>query len=220
MPAGVELVVTDSKCVQQLLATESDYILRPDQTFNGVPPKPVAIYFPREWRKLAKIDGRCFWIEGGFGAREPMVFLGSLRRPDGTSRLVAIKGAAQNAYQLLAMEQVLVLPHPRFYDEVPRHFVGAGGMANGLYRPATLKSGTVDPADPSHVVFKFDVYKYFDSSKVETTGIIDAYLQNDDSVVFQLRETPELAEMKVKLCRTNFPGTIPPGALKYSMPLP
>lgn len=217
MPGPVDLIVTDPVRAQQLIAAGTDYVPRCSWLGSPTPGTPVAIYSPPAWRALERIDGRCQWIRSPFWT-EPIAFLGSLRRPDGVSRLVVVRGASTNGYDLLCDVQVLVLPHPGLFDPLPPNVGGPAYAYSGLWMPATFRGGVVDPNDPSHVIFGFDV---FDVAGTRTaTGVIDAHLRDDDSLAFALRETPELTRLQVRLRRTRISGVIPQAFIEGPFALP
>lgn len=215
MPGAIDLVVTDPAEASRVLATDPDYVARAAKNLppGQLPGPPVALYAPRASRMLAPVDGRCAWIqEGGLGEHDPITFLGTLRRPDGAPRLVAIRGCATNAYDLLADTKLVVLPYPKVYDPRPPVTAFGGSFYGGWWKAAVLRGGVVDPRDPSHVIIEFDVYALSDSPSAtpQATGVLDRYLQDDDSITFQLRETAGLANLGVRLRRTNMkPAKLP-----------
>jgi hypothetical protein len=223
VPENVDLIVTDPKRVAELLATNPDYVPRTLRLgeiapIGGKPPPPVAYYSPRVWRKLEGIDGRCDALSNPRIGDESIAFLGTLRRPDGVDRLVVLRGADTNGHDLLAFTKALVLPRPNFRDPLPKRASGGMFAYSGLWCPARLRGGVADPADPSHVTFEFAVYD-FEGDGIKATGTIDAYLRNDDSISFKLRETPELAKLRVKIRRNSvISGVIPKPAMDGILP--
>jgi len=202
MPGPIDLVITDAARARGLLTADDDY----------EPKGTGCIYSPRAWRMLERADPRCFWISSAVddGA---IVFLGALRRPDGTWRLVVVRGANTNAYDLLAFTRVLVLPHPKPFEPFPGQVVSAGSCYSGRWRDAQLRGASHDPKDASHILLPFDVNPEIPGGgSLRATGLIDGYLQNDDSLSFRLRETPELSRLDVEFRRTNISGGIPSDA--------
>jgi hypothetical protein len=198
MPQSLDPCVTDPVVAQQLLASNPDY--KPYQNWAGA---VFAVYAPRAWRELEALDIRSFLIKDGSAG---ILFLGSLRRPDGTARLVVVSGSDTNGLELLWSTRALILPRPALTDSPPNRLSNVGGESfSGRAIPASILTGCSDPNDPSHVTFPFRVYDLDWSTNVGTrgnlaaTGILDGYLQNDDSLLFKLRQTPELSKLDVKL---------------------
>jgi hypothetical protein len=213
MPGPIELVITDPAKAQKVLAADPDFV--PINNGQG------ALYAPRALRNLIRYDVRWLAVLANRRGDEAIAFLGSRRRPDGAWRTVIVQGSVTNAHDMLWFTNVLVLPQPSVFDPIPT--LGHGPTYDKYYGrrpfiPAALRGGVVDPADPSHIVFQFDIYDLSGPSQnstppVEATGVIDAYLQNDDSLRFVLRETPELAKLDVNLHRTNIDGAVSPKAI-------
>lgn len=138
--------------------------------------------------------------------------MGSLRRPDGVSRLVVVQGSSTNALRLLRDIELLVLPHPGIADEPPPPRVGRQKFfsISEFFVPASLRGGKIDPNDPSHVTFDFVVHDFdvnFKLSGVRAKGTVDAYLENDDSLRFNLREDPEQSLRGVQLLQDTLRGS-------------
>jgi hypothetical protein len=202
MPQSADPSVTDPVLAQQLLASNPDY--KPYHNWDGA---VFAVYAPRVWRELTGLDPRTFWITDGFNSGDhAILFLGSRRRPDRTPRLVVVAGSKTNGLELLDSTYVLVLPHPAVTDSPPtRIHIVQGSDPNGRAISASILTGNSDSNDPSHVTFPFRVYDWDWSNNIAkrgnlvATGTLDAYLQNDDSLLFKLRQTPELSRLEVKL---------------------
>jgi hypothetical protein len=89
---------------------------------------------------------------------------------------------------------------------LPRPVAGGAFGYNGAFEPAEMRGGVADPNDPSHITFTV-VTGFSDQWAVgRFRGIIDAYLENDDSLSFELRYTPRLG---VSLGRDRISGVIP-----------
>jgi hypothetical protein len=145
--------------------------------------------------------------------------MGLLTRPDGVLRLVFVTGSHGNASDPLEDVFVLVLPQPHWLDPLPqptypttsRLIVGPGAMP----RMTRLKSGIVDPADRSHIIFPVDVLDQSfitvpgPAPKAIMTKTIDARLQNDDSMTFTIRDADQPSEVRTSARR--MPGN--PAAL-------
>jgi hypothetical protein len=200
MPTGVKLLVSDPQRVQQLLTNDPDYTPPVSGAWPPTTRPGAAVYVPLAWRKFAAMDGRSATLNGPVGSRA-IAFMGSLRRPDGVSRLVVVQGRGTNAHALLRDIELLVLPHPGITDEPPPPQVSREKFygISELVLPAALHAGQTDPNDPSHVVFEFVVRGGMNYDEVQAKGTLDAYFQNDDSLRFSLRDDPELSRRRVKL---------------------
>jgi hypothetical protein len=162
--------------------------------------QPALLYRPFAWQQLAKLDSRSNWIRG-WPVDKPIAFLGSMRRPDGQSRLVILQGCNVNGYDILYELQPLILPHPGLLESIPPPMGSPGTAYSGLWTPAQIDGGCPDPKDPTHLSFTLHT--------ATASGTIDAYLQNDDSFRFQIQPNPEF-ERRISLGRSSTKsGVIP-----------
>jgi hypothetical protein len=171
---GLERFVTDPTQVKSL-SSDPDYLV--DNKW--------AFYSPYAFRQLKNLDGRCNWL--GDPPSSPLAFLGTRNRPDGTSRLVAISGSMDNAYDLFGDMSVLVLPRPGPFQPIPEEAAGHGYAYDGPALRIDVQAGLPDPKDAAHITFAFVCYqlpRYASGGLLKTGGTIDAYLRNDDSVEF------------------------------------
>jgi hypothetical protein len=126
--------------------------------------------------------------------------MGTLHRPDGTPRLVVIVGFSGSTQQILEDASFYVAPIPKWFDGIPnKTFVQAGQLRfDGTSRATRLMSGVPDALNPTHIELRFEVGgmgNLFSNGPWTTTdsGTIDAYLQNDDSITFTLRNRDKLS---------------------------
>lgn len=217
MPADAPLWVSDPQEAAAVLATDSDYTayaLHPGGRTTPVPTTRPAVYVPRAFRELRDLDGRCRWLDRARFATSPIIFLGARSRPDGQTRLVVIDSAGENGYLLLHHTNVMVLPPPRLFDRPERLGFSPGHASAGFFIPASLRAAQPDPNDPTHLTIAFDVYSVhgmfgLPGEKRRTAeGIIDAYLQNDDSLRVTIREGSVVGEVAkdIRLGPTTLPG--------------
>jgi hypothetical protein len=196
MPANVKVMVDDPADVQRL-SNDADYV--PAKNFSG--PNPALFYRPNAWQQLVQLDSRTGWIRGWL-PEKPIAFLGSMRRPDGQSRLVILQGWSVNGYDILYDLQLLILPHPGLFDPIPPPMGTPGSAYSGLWTPARIDAARLDPNNPSHLSFTLHT--------VTASGTVDAYLQNDDSLRFQMQPNPEFDRTGISLGRTTTKsGVIP-----------
>jgi hypothetical protein len=201
---AMDVTIRDPARVNLVPTTNPDYVVytaTPPAMFTGNPPAPSAMYAPLPYRHLQLLDARLN-ITGGPGIA--VLFMGTLRRPDGTPRLVIVTGGSGVSSNLLAMTKTLVLPLPQWNDPLPPGRAAHLGMAMGFSGPppipTQLKTGVIDPTDPTHIVFEFIARPPVTGpaalrgpgtrpadNAVTGGGIIDAHLQNDDSLAFKLR---------------------------------
>lgn len=171
----------------------SEYVIR----VGGPAASPqFGFYLPVAYRVLNQYDSRLNLMSG----RETVAFMGVLKRPDGTPRLVIVNGGAGITADLLQGMAVLVLPIPGWTDPLPPRGINPPPISiTGIGLAATpvrWRSGVADTNDSSHIVFEFvvgppDSAFNFDKQQVKwevsERGTIDAHLQNDDSITFALR---------------------------------
>jgi hypothetical protein len=201
---AMEVVIRDPARVNLVPTTNPDYVVyaaAPPPMFTGNFPPPSTVYAPLPYRHLQLLDARLN-ITGGPGI--PVLFMGTLRRPDGTSRLVIVTGGSGVSSNILAMTETLVLPLPKWNDPLPPGSVTHLGMGMAFSGPppipTQLKTGAMDPMDATHIVFEFTARPPATSpaalrgpgtrpadNAITGGGIIDAHLQNDDSLAFTLR---------------------------------
>jgi hypothetical protein len=177
----MELIVSDTLRSQKLVATDSDYVL-----VGALP--AAAYYIPESFRELQKFDPRL-----NVAAVAPIAFMGTLRRPDGSPRLVVIHGARVEIDRLGETMDARVLPLPGIATSRP--------AADYLWRFPVYTSDqerhvveyrgiVIDPDDPSHLIVSYDLRKVVGpqfrrplSDEAIATGTLDAFLQDDDSLV-------------------------------------
>jgi hypothetical protein len=187
MPASsTDLILSDPAAISKALASDPNYFR---YAVPGTTASPVA-YWPTAYRELVKYDSRL----GASMMGDAVTFVGTMRRPDGTPRLVIVTGCSGYNQMLLNWISVRVLPIPSWFDSPPTLKLPTPSWVRSIDGPipipTRLKSGMRDPADASHIVFEFEKSSApFVSApwKVDATGVIDAHLQNDDSITFTLR---------------------------------
>jgi hypothetical protein len=192
MPAKpADLLVSDPAAIRKTLAANPDFIAVATRGAG-------AAYWPVAYRELSKVDPRLPPV--GLSG-DALAFMGTLHRPDGTVRFVAVTGCTGLTAGVLYDVSVRVIPTPAWRDPPPTLAVTGGRSGFGYSGPpptmTRLKSGTRDPKDPTHLIFEFEIGPRgsFAGSRrsatqpwiVEATGIIDAFLKNDDSMAFSLR---------------------------------
>lgn len=206
---ATDAVITDPVRAGTVPTTNPDYLVA------GSPQPQYAQYLPGAYRNLLSVDSR-LGMTGGIGT--PVIFMGTLKRPDGTPRLVIITGGHGESRQLVAATLVLVLPIPKFLDApppltgLPR--IGMGMAGSGPPPVFTqMRTGVADPYDPSHIAIEFTAAVPMLRSQTSASigastapgaiarsavfprvappagGMIDAYLKNDDSIEFTLRSS-------------------------------
>lgn len=185
----------------------------------------TAIFNPHVYRKLLQYDSR-LGITGG--ADQPVAFMGVLKRPDGTPRLVIASGGSGMTSSPLANTSIVVLPLPSWNDPLPpaaftRLPRGRGGYSGPPPTPSRLRSGVVDPSNPSHIVFEFEAGPQGRTTArplatsapatmptwtVSATGIIDAHLQNDDSISFTVRSFTGDRNVRIAAANARLVGDV------------
>lgn len=187
MPAAGELVVTDSATAASLIAHNPDYvdIKQSDST------QPTARYMPAAYRRLLDYDGSS-------GARasfsRPIIFLGTLRRPNGTERLLVISGYRAPRYNLTGSLQIQLF-RIGLFDTPPSRLdvplsINSEPITPRVSEWVEFRTGQIDPNDPSHLVIPFVILggqilaapQSNDRSKQTGEGSLDAYLDNEDSL--------------------------------------
>lgn len=190
MPAGINLVVDDPAEVQLLLGSNPDYVR------SKIAPSRLA-YSPITYRQLAKYDPRC---ELNLIEKEEIVFFGKLTRPDGVKRIVILKGAMLGFADLNAV----VLPIPRLLEPLPtattfQLSMGVWHMSDGP-DPVELRAAATDPNDPSHLIIQCVLGRpssesphHVTKAEIVAAGTMDAFLQNDDSLLIKMPQLPTRA---------------------------
>lgn len=197
-----------------------------------MPAVATAHYTPPSYQNLLSVDSRLDLIGG---KSTPVIFMGTLKRPDGTPRLVIITGGRGTSQKLLDGTRVLVLPIPKLLESPPpplgprTHEVGT--IYSGpppIY--TQMRTGRVDPNDRSRIAIEFtaepsmfyqlqlaDVLSSTTQSGVTSIslqpatnpapagGMIDAYLRNDDSIEFRPRSSLGLPDRRFNE-RSILPG--------------
>lgn len=197
MPESVELVVTDAEKIPQLLATNPDYVqfgTAPSANSQRTPlwtPEYSAVYIPLAFRRLAEVDPRVAVLKNDSPWRtlnSAVAFMGTRSRPDGTKRLIILRG---NDNRLVGGDSfgpahVVILPLPRILDpfpaQSPAYDRGVSIMifpANELLVEYQLFRAVSDASNPTHLVL------HYRDSEMRPIGCVDAYLQNDDTLLFK-----------------------------------
>jgi hypothetical protein len=157
MPINAEISIIGREA-SRLATTNPDYV--PYSPFKPVAStQPSASYNPIAFRELAKLDGRLRSMGYPDG---PVIFMGTVHRPDGKPRLVIITGGSErDCRYMLRNVGAAVLPLPRWFDPLPpasgTPLLRFGGGSGGPPEPAAYLSGMIDPRDPSHVVIPYVV---------------------------------------------------------------
>lgn len=146
-----------------LVAGNPDYL--PSSPFKPLDStQPAASYNPVAFRELIKLEGRLrsMYIPDG-----PIIFLGTLHRPDGDPRLVIITGGTEHDSRYM-MDSVgaAVLPPPGWFDPIPSagaSYLRLRGGSGPPPQPATYYTGTIDPRDASHVIISYAVSESIDA---------------------------------------------------------
>ncbi len=193
-PPGTVLVETDPVKARALLASNAEYV-DPVTYVPGGPrekairqvqtPQLWAEYLPKVWREYEQYNVMIATISSD----DAVVFLGERRTPLGSRRLVVIQGARQNA---LALPQQLAA-HAAVYEPATLFHEGQllwplrMSLNGGRFIDAFVSPGIADPKDPSHLSIKFAI-NLSDRGIPNRTGIIDVYLQDDNSLLFKVRD--------------------------------
>ncbi len=190
-PPGTVLFVWDWNRAQTLFTTNPEYF-HVAQYGPNVPPgiKPYApgpgaiakfaIYVPADLREFEKY---VYVANPLYGYGEP-VFLGARKRPDGRSRLVIIRGSTILAERFPDGIPAYVCAPPTLLHGVPPPTITAkqypspslAGQPNFI----NLMPGVADPVDQTHITIT-----------AQYGQIVDVYLQNDDTLTYALRKTPQ-----------------------------
>jgi hypothetical protein len=209
---AVDLIIDDPIAGQKAIKNDRDYS-------PMVAPSTGAGYTPEAFRALVRYDSRLLVSTGARGGVVP--FFGVLHRPDGTPRLVLVAGGQGITGSLLAFTQVVVLPIPKWTDAPPSGVYGpmttGFGYSGPPPTPTRFKTGVVDSNDPSHIVFEFEAGQrggFLRAAAASTqpwtvsaTGIIDAYLKNDDSITFSLRSFTG-TDPNIRVGQSSFSGDV------------
>lgn len=176
-------------------ASDRDYqVQRSLPSMPGEKPFDFAKFTPRVYRDLFAVDPR---LTSASRADSAIAFMGVLHRPDGLPRFVLVAGTGGDTTRILAEIDILVLPLPDWAESPPtikgrsvgRMYVGPGIPPLAI----RFRSGRTDSKDRSHIIFDCELYRgtnYLGPPfTMVGTGLIDAFLQNDDSIVFTLNNT-------------------------------
>jgi hypothetical protein len=197
MPSSpVELVVADPTPAD-FATTHPEYVVRsPVRPPADEATAPLALYLPNVYRQLRAIDPRLRLTRPD---REestdnmPVAFIGMLRRPDGKPRLVIVQDAQGLKVARSGSLRITVLAPPGLLDPLPTAAMQHVEEVNFVARAnAEFKSGVADPNDASHVTFRFTAVEQLSSitrGKVIGSGVVEAHLQNDDSLQFTMGNT-------------------------------
>jgi hypothetical protein len=180
---------------------ESDYVVL--RHARATTP-PVAAYAPAAYRRLLDIDPRLYEFAPGFVPVEvaPLVYMGTVYRPDGTPRLVIITGTG--GYRPLEGLKVAVLPVASLLDPPPSKPATRGRteivwtiLCGPPPRPVELHSGVLDPLNHPRIVLHFVVGDDFVGEPLVSTdrivgeGDLEVRLQDDDAVKVIVRSAPK-----------------------------
>lgn len=126
-----------------------------------MPTIAIAHYSPQSYQNLLSVDSRLDMIGG---KSTSVIFLGTLKRPDGTPRLVIITGGRGTSQKLLVGTRVLVLPIPKLLETPPAPPptgpppLSVGTVTIGVPPIRTrMQTGVIDPDDRSHIAIEFAV---------------------------------------------------------------
>jgi hypothetical protein len=117
----------------------------------------------------------------------PVMFLGEMRRRDGGRRLVAVEAVQSlkygNPVTLLAAEYHVIEPggvwsRPRLIRNE-----AWTNLAEMKWSSIQFYPGEIDPHDASHITIRYEV----DGLPVKVTGVLDGWLQADDSLLLEVR---------------------------------
>lgn len=158
MPAGADVSVIGPQA-GAIPTTNPDYL--PMSIYQPLAStQPAASYYPIAFRELSRIDGRLAPIAA---AKAPVIFMGTVRRPDGTPRLVILNGAVERDSRSMTRGiNTTVLPLPRWFDPLPpaggAAIIGSRGAGSGRPPvPAAYLTATIDPRDPSHLIIPYNL---------------------------------------------------------------
>jgi len=143
--------------------------------------------FRHGWSYTSKLPQ--FQIVSQFG---PTAFLHERISPSGHRRLVLAELIRSNALHLEKSFIFDVFEPSTLFHPGRRITPNYGLMISELDKPAEIHFGQPDPQDSSHITFSYAVLKVnFDPHaipEVESRGIIDAWLQDDDTVRVTVRD--------------------------------
>lgn len=189
MPAEpVDLIIEEPSRVAGV-AGNSDY----ERAY--IVPSEHAFYLPRVVRELGIYDQR---LNLSSGRGDVVAFIGEMKRPDGTPRLVVVLGCQGTKSNVVASVRTMVLPIPSWTEPAapaPGFVLFPGAVVQSTPIPTRLRSGRIDPKDPSGVLFEFEMGAPAPFIRPPPTwapwasGIIEARLQNDDRLIFSQRST-------------------------------
>jgi hypothetical protein len=182
-------------------AVESDYVVLRQASATT---QPVAAYAPAAYRRLLDIDPRLYQYRPDYDRtdRLPLVYMGTVYRPDGTPRLVIITGSG--GYRPLEGLKVAVLPVASLFDPPPskpatrlRTKIVWTILCGPPPRPVELHSGVLDPLNHSRIVLHFVVGDDFvgeplvSTNRIVGEGDLEVRLQDDDAVKVIVRSAPK-----------------------------
>ena len=124
MPFNADISIVGPEA-SRVATTNPDYLPRTPfalVTNRGRPPSPAstqpwASYNPIAFRELAMLDGRLRSMRSPNG---PVIFMGTVHRPDGAPRLVIITGELErDSSSMFHSVGAAVLPLPGWFDPLP-----------------------------------------------------------------------------------------------------
>lgn len=188
----VDLRIHDPQNAAQAMAANLAY-QRSKQGYRGIIPVE---FVPVVYRRLFEQDSR---LNLTAMVGNSVAFMGRMERPDGIPRLVIVMHSDGMDSQILNRTAVLALPIPKWNDPLPPATSPQYGWGISINGPppsiARFRSGMLDPADHTHLIFDYIIGPGMFSAaqspstpdNVVSSGVIDAYLKNDDALHFSIR---------------------------------
>lgn len=202
MPTPLKVLEDDPEIIEKLLKENPDY-LQFGQPLGPAERQPApwalpytAVYVPVAFRALAEVDPRLGRLSNPNPNRVmniAIAFMGTRYRPDGTARLVIIRADDDvlTGGGFITQPHALVLPVPRLFDQPPTSAaVGSAGriaVSISTANKKSLRGASADPTDPTHLIlsYEFELSDLRNSTKWNASGTVDAYLQNDDTLMLK-----------------------------------
>jgi hypothetical protein len=161
----------------------------------------VACYVPIAYADLCRVDPR--FESSRFSA---VAFMGTLRRPDRLARLVVVDCAIDPTMEFgKPMWRITYSAAPIAKSSDPRpqpQRKPSVGALTGRWIAVELHSGVIDPNDPSHIMFGYvrsALPGTTGSAGLPDPGFIDAFLQNDDSMTFEIRDANPADRLNLRM---------------------
>lgn len=158
MPAGADVSVVGPQAAT-MPAGNPDYVPTSPYRFLAST-QPSASYSPIAFRELVRLDGRFDSMPNRTG---PVIFIGTVPRPDGTPRLLILTGGYErDSRNMLRTVGALVLPLPLWFDPLPpipsttaAPVIRLGGGSGRPPEPIVFLTGTIDSKDASHLIIPY-----------------------------------------------------------------